>query len=324
VDKLYLAMMVLLPAIVPALLFALFQEKDTFANKVIRVVTLDPLNGLLHQRLFWLCIVVPLSYFIIFGCIAWNGYSIILSTEGLATFLSISTLPLGLLSISLPLTVIVASFHSTQQTARQIEHANFTQLREQIARREELEATVINTLTLIKVELHEAWKIYYSEYGRALCEAPNNQPFLRTYPLGENLFPIYDSAPACLADAPANITSEIVRTYMRMKGLITTLKRNNEKTITVVDRARIEHDKAANHMRKNGKVFSTELYTKLEQIYESSCNREAQILGMANDATNMRNLTFGISQSINSIIDKLDKHIASYHSKLDEKLLRDL
>jgi hypothetical protein len=55
-----------------------------------------------------------------FGIIAWQGHVIDLSSDGLIKFINISALPLGLLSTSIPLTVIVASFHSTEQTAKQI------------------------------------------------------------------------------------------------------------------------------------------------------------------------------------------------------------
>jgi hypothetical protein len=77
-------------------------------------------KGLLQQGLLWLSILLPTSYFFIFGSIAWGGYEIDISSDGLATFFRISTVPLTVLSLALPLTVLISRFHSTEQTAKQI------------------------------------------------------------------------------------------------------------------------------------------------------------------------------------------------------------
>lgn len=78
-------------------------------------------KGLSSQCLFWLAILTPFSYFILLGLLAWQGYSIRLDAEGFKTFISISALPLGVLSLALPLSASVARFHTTKQTAKQIE-----------------------------------------------------------------------------------------------------------------------------------------------------------------------------------------------------------
>lgn len=81
---------------------------------------LDANKGLLHQGLLWLTMLLPISYFFTFGTIAWNGYTIDISSNGLSIFFEISKVPLTLLSLALPLTILVARFHSTEQTAKQI------------------------------------------------------------------------------------------------------------------------------------------------------------------------------------------------------------
>lgn len=81
---------------------------------------LTPEKGLLKQGLLWLSILLPVFYFLIFGGIAWNGYRIELSSDGLETFFRISAVPLTFLSLSIPLAVLVSRFHSTEQTAKQI------------------------------------------------------------------------------------------------------------------------------------------------------------------------------------------------------------
>ena len=77
-------------------------------------------KGLLNQGLLWLGILLPTSYFFVFGLIAWDGYIIDISSQGLSTFFDISTIPLTLLSLGLPLTILVTRFHATEQTAKQI------------------------------------------------------------------------------------------------------------------------------------------------------------------------------------------------------------
>jgi hypothetical protein len=84
------------------------------------LLSITPDTGLLKQPLLWLSIMTPAAYFVAFGSVAWSDYSPKLSGTGLSTFLSISVFPLTLLSLAVPLSVIVASFHSTEQTAVQI------------------------------------------------------------------------------------------------------------------------------------------------------------------------------------------------------------
>ncbi|PMN96904.1 hypothetical protein BCT19_08065 [Vibrio splendidus] len=81
---------------------------------------LDAKNGLLNQGLLWLAILLPISYFFVFGFIAWEGYTIEISSKGLIKFFEISKIPLTFISLALPLTILVARFHSTEQTATQI------------------------------------------------------------------------------------------------------------------------------------------------------------------------------------------------------------
>lgn len=82
---------------------------------------LNPEHGLGSQTLFWLVVLSPLTYFGIFGAFAWQGYDVSMTAEGFKKFIDISTLPIALLSLSIPLTALVTYLHSTAQTAKQIE-----------------------------------------------------------------------------------------------------------------------------------------------------------------------------------------------------------
>jgi len=83
--------------------------------------SLHPEKGLIKQGMLWLSIATPVFYFLTLGMFAWTPYSIDISNEGFSKFITISALPLAILSISIPLSVLVSRFHATQQTAMQIQ-----------------------------------------------------------------------------------------------------------------------------------------------------------------------------------------------------------
>lgn len=78
---------------------------------------------LTHQLLFWAAITIPVIFFFTFGLIAWLGYHVQLDGEGFSTFIEISKLPIALLSLSIPFSIIVNNIHRTIQTEAQIVEA---------------------------------------------------------------------------------------------------------------------------------------------------------------------------------------------------------
>ncbi|MGN2381265.1 hypothetical protein [Pseudomonas juntendi] len=122
-NFLYLLVHILLPLVLPVLLLLGFSGGN-FRQRFGKLFLLNSNESLIKQRLFWLSLIVPAGLFASFGFICWRGYELQLSQEGVSTFLQISTFPLALLSAAIPLGVVVASFHSTQQTAEQIRQAN--------------------------------------------------------------------------------------------------------------------------------------------------------------------------------------------------------
>ena len=120
-NILQLIALITLPAILTTTLIGLFFSKGSYKlTKILDVFSLKPDDGLAKQALFWLSLCAPAMYFITFGLITWKGYDISLSPEGFKNFITISTLPIALLSLAIPFGVIIARFHSTEQTARQI------------------------------------------------------------------------------------------------------------------------------------------------------------------------------------------------------------
>jgi len=86
------------------------------------IFTLHPDKGLMQQGLLWLSIFTPFTYFLEFSSYAWEGYTLQLDAVGFKKFTEISALPLAILSLALPLSILVARFHGSQQTAEQIKN----------------------------------------------------------------------------------------------------------------------------------------------------------------------------------------------------------
>lgn len=110
---------IILPAIYWIINYLKTKASPNF--KRLRFYYLDADRGLAEQGLLWLSICTPIAYFLLFGHFAWKNYSPDLSPEGFTEFLKISGLPLGLLSFSIPLSVLVARIHATHQTSVQIQ-----------------------------------------------------------------------------------------------------------------------------------------------------------------------------------------------------------
>ncbi|HGK8533074.1 TPA: hypothetical protein ACJ7RJ_003493, partial [Yersinia enterocolitica] len=81
-----------------------------------------------HDRLskqwpFWISIFFPLIISILLSIPLWIDTTLDISANGYNKFLSIYRLPIGVLSLSIPLVAIVAHIHRTIQTAEQIKSA---------------------------------------------------------------------------------------------------------------------------------------------------------------------------------------------------------
>ncbi|KPY84583.1 hypothetical protein ALO97_03663 [Pseudomonas syringae pv. tagetis] len=124
-DFAILALLIMVPAVfVIALFWSQHYEIDESGNKRLKPVTtlfeLNAMTGASNQKLLWMSIVIPFLYFLEFGFLAWWGSTPDYSAKGFVEFLRISSLPLGLLSLCLPLSLLVLRLHSTKQTAEQI------------------------------------------------------------------------------------------------------------------------------------------------------------------------------------------------------------
>ncbi|OOE91270.1 MULTISPECIES: hypothetical protein [unclassified Salinivibrio] len=114
--------LILLPLVLAfGLTFVFVSKGRNFVERTRFVLTLHPELGLMKQGLLWLVILAPILYFLGTGFLAWQDYDVLLNAEGFQMFLQISVLPLALLSLAIPLSVLISRLHSTEQSAKQIE-----------------------------------------------------------------------------------------------------------------------------------------------------------------------------------------------------------
>lgn len=119
-GPLSLLLTIAVPPAIVLLIASLMCNPAESSNRLLAVFKFDTEHGLIRQGLLWLAIGIPFSLGLAFGAWVWAEYDVDLSYSGYRKFLEISILPLGLMSISLPLAGLVSSFHSTQQAAKQI------------------------------------------------------------------------------------------------------------------------------------------------------------------------------------------------------------
>lgn len=100
------------------------KKQVNYQYKELTPFSLDASRGLAEQGYLWLSILAPVMYFFTFGYFSWQGYTISINSDGLSEFLRISTLPIALLSLSIPLSILVARIHATHQTSIQIAATN--------------------------------------------------------------------------------------------------------------------------------------------------------------------------------------------------------
>lgn len=122
-EMIYLMLSIAAPFIGATLWAARKAPGTTLHTRLRNVFRLNASVGLHDQPLFHFGLLVPILLFVIFGSVAWADYSPSLSVEGFNEFIRVSKLPLAMLSLVVPIGAIVASSHSTHQTATQIKLA---------------------------------------------------------------------------------------------------------------------------------------------------------------------------------------------------------
>ncbi|WEJ70349.1 hypothetical protein [Pseudomonas sp. PSE14] len=165
-----------------------------------------------------------------------------------------------------------------------------------------------NTLAMLKVEINSAWEIYWIEYGKDLVELDDTEPLLSTFPIGEDPFTIFNSAPEALAMAPREIAKDIVYFYMRAKGLVAMVKENSSDTeecrrYAFDSMMQKRHDPA--FLELTNDAFAK----KLEEHYVACIDEMSARLLMVSTATGMKILTQELKEVVERLNNSIDKYL---------------
>ncbi|WP_405124408.1 hypothetical protein [Pseudomonas alloputida] len=159
---------------------------------------------------------------------------------------------------------------------------------------------VYNTSQLILVELATAWDLYSEEYAKELIELEEGSPYVTVWPIGQAPFPLFDSAPECLAELPPEITKQIIRFYMRAKGIISMVEMNNADSERALDHARTEMLRHQSELAKQSRS-AEELAGKLQEFYENESIRVAKLIGMGSTADAMKRVTAEVDSLVTDL-----------------------
>ncbi|MBD8598999.1 hypothetical protein [Pseudomonas sp. CFBP 8772] len=170
---------------------------------------------------------------------------------------------------------------------------------------DERQLTLANTAQLILVEVTTAWKVYQVEYATGLMQIPDGAPYLCVFPIGDNSFPIFDSAPGSLAQLPIATSQLIVRFYMRAKGLISMINMNNFDTERAREFANVELQKRSSQTDSLA-GFETEL-AEITPRYAQDAHKMASLLGMGSTADGLKGLTNEIEGLVLDIQARLNR-----------------
>lgn len=161
-----------------------------------------------------------------------------------------------------------------------------------------------NTVALIMVEISTAWDLYQAEYALDLMALPDGDPYLCVFPVGSNPFPVFDSAPACLTQLPSETSKQIVRFYMRAKGLISMIEMNNADTERAREYANLELQSRPYQM-PTVDMSEEQQVSALLAKYEEDARRMAFLIGMGTTADGLKGLTREIGTLVLDIESRL-------------------
>ncbi len=95
-------------------------HKSIFISREFKSIFILDERELESQGPFWLSILIPILYFFHLGYYSWENHHLHLSGEGIKLFFEISKMPLAILSISVPATILISRMHASKQVAKQI------------------------------------------------------------------------------------------------------------------------------------------------------------------------------------------------------------
>ncbi|MFG0501330.1 hypothetical protein JNO42_08900 [Pseudomonas putida] len=191
-------------------------------------------------------------------------------------------------------------------TLKGTEHAHRLALEKEAAADHE---KMVTTLMLLRTEIATAWQIFWDEIGSEMVAQAADEPFLAIFPIGESPFPLFNSAPQALNLLPCELAQDIVRFYMRAKGLIAMIDMNNRDYEQALQHARSLLD---SHVAQ-GREMSQQQQQKL---FLDGVNYMAAILGMGDSAEGIRELARELDPIVKRITTAVNQLLVPQTNRL--------
>ncbi|HFG9608431.1 TPA: hypothetical protein ACIUCP_004776, partial [Salmonella enterica subsp. enterica serovar Typhimurium] len=150
-----------------------------------------------------------------FGIICWYGHTLRIDSTGFNNFLSISKLPLALLSLSLPFGVVVNNVHRTIQTDKQIKEA------ERKNKADSFYSHRKNTIEMFENLPFKTITITDKKYK--LCFENNYVTYRYCYPFMSTYLVTYD--------ADSDFIDRVKNVWLSLRDKINTIDFNNEQEL---------------------------------------------------------------------------------------------
>lgn len=176
----------------------------------------------------------------------------------------------------------------------------------QVMRKEEAaeKEKMLTTLMLIRTEVATAWKLVKDEYANQLLDLRPDTPYLTFFPLGASPFPIFDSGPQALNLLPQALANDVVKFYLRAKGLIAMIELNNRSYHQALEHGRSLLTRYTEQAREQGRVLPDDMR---DEIFNGGTEYMASHIGMSDTANGMRALCLELEIVVNRITVKVNE-----------------
>lgn len=175
-----------------------------------------------------------------------------------------------------------------------------------------------STLALLKLEIEAAWSVYHTEYAPELMALPEEAPYITSFEIGRDTFVIYDSMPECLIEIAPDVAGEVVQLFMRIKGLVAMIEKNNQYSELCSQAGLQKLDQIILTQLKNNAEITPETAEAHEKYLRAWTDFHAIKMGMGAHAYAMRTFTSELDRMVASALSGLAREIR----KIDAEVFR--
>ena len=168
---------------------------------------------------------------------------------------------------------------------------------------------MVTTLMLLRTEIETAWQIFEDEIGSEMLAQTANEPYLAIFPIGDSPFPLFNSAPQALNLLPYDQAKDVVRFYMRAKGMIAMIEMNNRDYEQALQHAR--------HLLDSHLAQNRDMPQKLQQeLFQGGVEYMAAMLGMGDNAEGIRGLARELAPVVKRITTSVDELLVPHTNRM--------